>query len=635
MTINPLYMIEPSLQEIFVDPSTGIPLSGGSVTYYSDVNRSTLKPVFELSGSPPNYSYDQIENPAPLSGGGTLTDGTNDILPYYYPYDSNGDLELYYIVVKNSAGTTMFTRQGFPNLSVQGGITSQYGYDFVRNQSFYNWSTSTTFTNISNGSGGPSDFVADDWHYINNDSTQTISISQGTFTGLSPFPSNSPTYLIYANTGVGSAQQTINSLFQNYKGVQTLQGQTVTISLQLNQFSGGSLGAMTVQLIQNFGSGGSTAFPIPVGSIQFGGTNIWKQYTFTVAIPSVVGKTIGPGSNLQLQINFPLNVICTVYVGDVQFQLGPTVAGIVEKSQDDVARGTNYQTAYSDFKTGDVKMTIRSAADIGWLMMDDTDIGSIQSGSTHTGIGYKALFEMLWNNVHNLIYTPMYSITGTLLSSFGASAEADWNAGNSLSLTKQLGRVMAGAAPSSYSYYIAITGVSVGSGAAAYVTIPDVSSFYTGSVVNFTNVGGSLPGGLNANVNYWVKVSAGANLQMSTSFQNLLAGTYVPITSIGSGTNYVNISYGVFNATHPLGQPFGEESHLDLTNEVGAHSHTFASAAGAVSSAVVFVSGASVVGAQTSIGSPLALDGQIVNSPANNPHNTIQTTTYLNVMIKL
>src|SRR5580693_7123038 len=100
MSLNRQYVTAPSLQEYFVDKDSGLPLSGGFVYFYVDTARSVLKPVFEQTGSPPNYTYSVLPNPVTLSAVGTFQDASgNDIIPYYYPYDSFGDVQLYFIEV--------------------------------------------------------------------------------------------------------------------------------------------------------------------------------------------------------------------------------------------------------------------------------------------------------------------------------------------------------------------------------------------------------------------------------------------------------------------------------------------------------------------------------------------------------
>lgn len=108
------------LELFIVDNSSGLPLSGGIVTFYSDVNRTVLKPVYQLTGTPGNYTYQPLNNPCTLSSSGTFQDESgNNIVPYYYPFTStpennSGVQELYYITVQNSGFVPQFVRQGWP-----------------------------------------------------------------------------------------------------------------------------------------------------------------------------------------------------------------------------------------------------------------------------------------------------------------------------------------------------------------------------------------------------------------------------------------------------------------------------------------------------------------------------------------
>jgi len=86
--------------------------------------------------------------------------------------------------------------------------------------------------------------------------------------------------------------------------------------------------------------------------------------------------------------------------------------------------------------TGDVKLTIKTAADPGWVMCNDGTIGKAGSaGTTRANDDCEALFTLLWNNVANG-FAP---VTGGR----GASAAADWAAGKTIALTKMLGRALA------------------------------------------------------------------------------------------------------------------------------------------------------------------------------------------------
>ena len=56
-SLSDLYVSGPNLTEFFLDQVTGIPVTGGYIQFWEDDNRSIPMPVYQLSGSPPNYTY--------------------------------------------------------------------------------------------------------------------------------------------------------------------------------------------------------------------------------------------------------------------------------------------------------------------------------------------------------------------------------------------------------------------------------------------------------------------------------------------------------------------------------------------------------------------------------------------------
>lgn len=112
-----MYYAYTVFEDYFVDKLTGLPLSAGVVTFYKDKDRTVKKNVFQLTGSYPNYSFSVLPNPSTLSAVGTFQDGSgNNIVPYFYPYDADGNIELYYITVTSAAPglVPQFTRQAQP-----------------------------------------------------------------------------------------------------------------------------------------------------------------------------------------------------------------------------------------------------------------------------------------------------------------------------------------------------------------------------------------------------------------------------------------------------------------------------------------------------------------------------------------
>lgn len=99
--------------------------------------------------------------------------------------------------------------------------------------------------------------------------------------------------------------------------------------------------------------------------------------------------------------------------------------------------GTQFQLPYNiDGGTGDVKLTMKTSADPGWVLMTDGTIGS--AASTATILASAAclkLYTLLWNNVSNT-FAPV--TTGR-----GANAAADFAANKPIQLLAAVGRAIA------------------------------------------------------------------------------------------------------------------------------------------------------------------------------------------------
>ena len=86
------------------------------------------------------------------------------------------------------------------------------------------------------------------------------------------------------------------------------------------------------------------------------------------------------------------------------------------------------------WSTGDYKLTIKTAADAGWILCDDGTVGDATSGATHASAANQALFLLLWTNIVDA-WAPV-------AGGRGASAAADWAAHKKISLTRMLGRAL-------------------------------------------------------------------------------------------------------------------------------------------------------------------------------------------------
>jgi hypothetical protein len=92
--------------------------------------------------------------------------------------------------------------------------------------------------------------------------------------------------------------------------------------------------------------------------------------------------------------------------------------------------------AINPWSTGDVKLTLKTAADSGWVLMDDGTIGNAASGgTTRANADTEDLFTLLWNNTADA-QCPVS--TGR-----GGSASADFAADKTITLPLALGRALA------------------------------------------------------------------------------------------------------------------------------------------------------------------------------------------------
>ena len=91
--------------------------------------------------------------------------------------------------------------------------------------------------------------------------------------------------------------------------------------------------------------------------------------------------------------------------------------------------------------TGDAKLTLKTIADAGWVLMNDGSIGNAASGSTtRANADCQALFTLLFNNLLDA-WAPLLTSAGAATTRAAqGTALAAWTANCRLTLPKQLGR---------------------------------------------------------------------------------------------------------------------------------------------------------------------------------------------------
>ena len=96
------------------------------------------------------------------------------------------------------------------------------------------------------------------------------------------------------------------------------------------------------------------------------------------------------------------------------------------------------------FGTGDIKLTLKTAADSGWLLFDDGTFGNAGSGSSNSNaVANLALFTLLFNNLSDTAAPILTSGGGATTRAAQTNAATAWAALCRMSLPKTLGRALA------------------------------------------------------------------------------------------------------------------------------------------------------------------------------------------------
>ena len=201
--------------------------------------------------------------------------------------------------------TVSFDQANFGGGQFSAGKNAIINGDFYWNQRAFTSTTSNatfTFDRFNtNATDGTTTFTA-----------QTFTLGSEALTGA-----DSPNYLQIATTGQ-TLSTALSSIAQKVEGVRTFAGQTVTMSFYAKASAGTP--NITAFAAQNFGSGGSSI--VFTGSTKKAITTSWARYSFTIAVPSISGKTVGTGDHIRFDVCVSAGTDRNAYTDSLGIQTG-------------------------------------------------------------------------------------------------------------------------------------------------------------------------------------------------------------------------------------------------------------------------------------------------------------------------
>lgn len=349
------YISSLALQNYCVDKNNGYPLSGGYMLCFQDTDRTVGKVVFQkVPFNPPQfdnagnqiYDFVSLGDVITFSAVGTFVDNNNnDIQVYFYPYDSNGNLQLYYLEVFNSLGVMQFTREGYPDTfetENPGADTGDNTDNLISNPQFalVNFAPATSTTISLTGSGASTVALAPDWNLvISYAGTASVVVTQNAIAGSMNFPTNPPYSLTVAPTGAVTGLTLVQTLQSNggifangYVGTNVVLGP----------------GAPQIEISLN----PSTGNPIELLTASNTASGITAMYSATVLLGASINTTAPPTGNatIQIALNTALSTTLTsIQVVALNGNTSP-VPYIQETVNRQVDHLFNYYKGLLDFK---------------------------------------------------------------------------------------------------------------------------------------------------------------------------------------------------------------------------------------------------------------------------------------------
>lgn len=342
--LDPRYIPAFSIEDVLLDKDTGAPLSGGLVYFEYDDQRGLLKPIYQITGTSPNYTFTQLPNPMTLSSIGTFEDALdNPVIPYFYPYDANGNVELYYIRVTNSDDVPQFDREAQPyvgdqsEVDVLSVITNE-----ISNPQFievlFDTTTASTYTYTVNTVVDSVINIAPDWDIIvSAPAAGTLTVGQVTPSGSLNVVSNPGTILSISSAGLTKCQ-----LRQRIYGSPNLWGSGyLSVTFVAKTYSG-----TNVTLNMYYSQSNGTVVDQLLVAATLPASGAYGEHPGSALIPPSNSVNTYPNAYIDIYFDIPLSVQIDITSVMVAFT-GATSFDNLEYDQESMARQIDHLYHYA------------------------------------------------------------------------------------------------------------------------------------------------------------------------------------------------------------------------------------------------------------------------------------------------
>ena len=181
--------------------------------------------------------------------------------------------------------------------------------NLIINGNFDVWQRGTSFSNANNV------YTADRFKVVAGGGTTGDTVSQQSFTAGQTDVPNEPTYFLRYAAGGTSSNKVMHHRIED---VRTGAGKTCTLTFYAKASTGHT---STVEVAQVFGSGGSSQ--VTQSAQNYTMTTSWQKFTFTIALPSISGKTIGTSSYVYIAFIRSLSSSnVSIDIAQMQFEVG-------------------------------------------------------------------------------------------------------------------------------------------------------------------------------------------------------------------------------------------------------------------------------------------------------------------------